>query len=396
MRTTSAAAATAAVLLLAALSSDAAFAQNPPRTIDVTGHADVKAKPDTMIVSFPVSTEAPTSDKCAALQSEKSSKVVDALKRVLGDDAKIETSDFGLNLKYRIEGPATPTPEIQRWVFDSFVTAYADSMVQVGDLIDRALAAGATGVERTSMESPPRSADQPASQGQVFRAPALGAPILVPQPLPEVPTVTMRTTVEGASASDATRRGAEATDRVVAALRGALKDKNRVTVSNFTVTPQQPPNTSQNLYVPPPRQVLDGYQAHVTVTAETRKLDLLGRAIESAMAAGASQLNSVSFTLREDADARKDALAKASGEARSKAETVANSMGVKLGKVLRISTNAQVHPMVVSGASFGTGIGAASGFAAGGVARAPAAPTLPVMPHEVPFSADVSAVYEIQ
>lgn len=103
------------------------------------------------------------------------------------------------------------------------------------------------------------------------------------------------------------------------------------------------------------------------------------------MAAGVSQLNSVSFTLSTDAAARKEAIEAASRDAQTKAESVVNSMGVKLGKVLSISINAQVQPQVVYGHSFGvSGPGAE-------VQR-----IMPVLPHEVGFTAEVNAIYEIQ
>ncbi len=104
-------------------------------------------------------------------------------------------------------------------------------------------------------------------------------------------------------------------------------------------------------YQPPPPQPQHSksYDAQVTVSAETTKLELLGPVVEDAMKAGAARLNQVSFTLKDDSAARKEAIDKASADAKSKAETLASSMGVKLKEILRISTNAQARPYVVYG-----------------------------------------------
>jgi uncharacterized protein YggE len=62
--------------------------------------------------------------------------------------------------------------------------------------------------------------------------------------------------------------------------------------------------------------------------------------IDAADKSGAT-LNSLTFTLSEDAPARQEAIRLASEDAKAKAVALANSMGVKLGPTIRISTNAQ-------------------------------------------------------
>jgi hypothetical protein len=62
-------------------------------------------------------------------------------------------------------------------------------------------------------------------------------------------------------------------------------------------------------------------------------------------------------------------------------------MGVKLGTVLRISTNAQPRPQVIYGNSLRRQELAASMASAG---------RMSVLPREVGFSADVTATYQIE
>src|SRR5580658_4784128 len=89
--------------------------------------------------------------------------------------------------------------------------------------------------------------------------------------------------------------------------------------------------------------------AQTTVTATTGKLDSLGALVEAGMKAGASQLNSVSFTLSDPTAAGNAAIAAAAKNAEGKAATLAVSMNVKLVRILNISNSVQVQPRMVYG-----------------------------------------------
>ena len=91
--------------------------------------------------------------------------------------------------------------------------------------------------------------------------------------------------------------------------------------------------------------------SHQVTVAESAEhaLELLGPSVAAAMKSEDVRLNQVSFSLKDDSAARKEAIEKASADAKSKADTLASSMGVKLKGILRISTNAQFRPYVVYG-----------------------------------------------
>ena len=107
------------------------------------------------------------------------------------------------------------------------------------------------------------------------------------------------------------------------------------------------------------------------------------------MKAGAVRLNQVSFSLKDDSAARKEAIEKASADAKSKAETLANSMGVKLKGILRITTNAQMSPYIVYGNQY---MSAAAMHRESASIAAP----MPVTPRDVGFGADVNVTYQIE
>ena len=379
----------AALVCLLASSALSQVAPLPPgtRTISVSGHGDGKAKPDEVIISFGIDSKAPSGDECAKLQSDKTSNVVDALKKKLGDKGEVETSDYSLSQTSEsvpVNGTtATPTPFGGPWNFTSEIEVIAEKLETIAPLIEAGFAAGAVRVSQTAIQQVPVNPPKGSPGGHAFGS-AWGQPYPFGQVETKgLPLVVLEVQTEGATPGESVSQGTQITRRVEHALRNTLGGKGSVRISQFTVNQPNPQNRPIQQQFPQPSRTI--YVAHINVAAKTGQLNLLGPLIEAGMAAGVSQLNSVSFTLSTDAAARKEAIEAASRDAQTKAESVVNSMGVKLGKVLSISINAQVQPQVVYGHSFGvSGPGAE-------VQR-----IMPVLPHEVGFTAEVNAIYEIQ
>ena len=352
------------------------------RTVDVTGHGDANAKPDAMIVSFSVDNQAPTADETTRAHAEKVRKIIDALKAKLGADTKIETSEYSLNpnITYVNVPASQPEPPKASWTFKADINASSDSFETMGALIDAALAGGATRVQQSGVADIPDE-DEP--------APGLSRRGQPRYRMKHVVFVILEVEAQGTSATDAVKKGSPLVAQVEKVLQQQVGDRGTVTLTEFNIAQIDP---NQNRYQQPPQpqpQQVQNFAAHTTVTAETSKLDLLGPVVQAGLDSGASRLNQVQFTLRKDSDARKDAIEKASAEARTKAESVAKSMGVKLGKILRISTNAQVRPQIIYGNNFQMArMAEAHQFSA--------AESVPVLPREVGFSADVTVVYEIE
>jgi uncharacterized protein YggE len=102
----------------------------------------------------------------------------------------------------------------------------------------------------------------------------------------------------------------------------------------------------------------------------------------------------VTFSLKEDSAARKEAIEKASADAKSKAETLATSMGVSLGPILRISTSTQPRPYVVYGNQYMQAASISTMHSA--QVASPESAQMPVTPRDVGFSADVNVTYQIE
>ncbi len=131
------------------------------------------------------------------------------------------------------------------------------------------------------------------------------------------------------------------------------------------------------------RMKVTGYQATSSVRVEVSDLGKVGDIVDAAIGAGANNFEGISFQLKDDKDARADALKKAIADARAKAQIMADAAGVRLTIITDIaesSAGGPVYPVM-------------------GRAMAPmalrAAVSTPVSPGEVQVSADVVLTYRI-
>ena len=79
-----------------------------------------------------------------------------------------------------------------------------------------------------------------------------------------------------------------------------------------------------------------GYTASNTIKVTLDDLAQVGKTIDTAIAAGANNINDVSFSVKEPAPYKKSALEKAFHAAKEKAEVIAGAAGLKLAKIKTI------------------------------------------------------------
>lgn len=142
-------AAVAAALMLAA---PAAMAQaiEPKRTITVQGEGTVSAKPDTASVNAGVLAEAKTAREALSANTEKMTKVFDAIKAAGIKEEDIRTSGFSINAIYS-RSPRKPDgthedPKITGYRASNNVTVIIRDLDNVGGVLDELVTAGANNV----------------------------------------------------------------------------------------------------------------------------------------------------------------------------------------------------------------------------------------------------------
>jgi uncharacterized protein len=88
-----------------------------------------------------------------------------------------------------------------------------------------------------------------------------------------------------------------------------------------------------------------GYSADNTVRVVVDDISMLWKAIDTAMKAGASNINRVDFTLHDEKSVRARALADAASQAQASADALAASLELKLGRLLLVEEGG---PVIVS------------------------------------------------
>lgn len=194
---------------------------------------------------------------------------------------------------------------------------------------------------------------------------------------PDVASLNLAIETHAPTAQQSAGQNAALAKKVVDALTAKLQGKGKVWTGGYSLYPEYgEPRPNE-------KPVVTGYRAANSITVETGEIGMLGGLIDTAIEAGANRINFLNFTLRDESQARSQAIALAARDAQTQAESLAKSLGVKLGPVVKANTEAEARPMpemrmgvMAMGSSMG-------------------APT-PVQPNEVTVPATVSITYQIE
>lgn len=142
------------------------------------------------------------------------------------------------------------------------------------------------------------------------------------------------------AADEAQKRLSEQNNKIIAAVRALGIPEENIKTSNYSVSPNYEYDAGRS------RQ--NGFVGNATITVKTEKIDLAARIIEEATKAGATQVGSARFVVDKPENYREQARDKAIANAKDQAEKLANSLGIKLGRVTNIVESAQsgIPPML--------------------------------------------------
>lgn len=115
-----------------------------PRTLTVMGYGEVKASPDLAFVELAVETTAENAAKATGENARRTTAVIDAMKKRIGEKDRVTTTGYSLQPQYANRRPGSDAPpEIVGYVASNRVRVETRDLAKVGDLIDAAIAAGA-------------------------------------------------------------------------------------------------------------------------------------------------------------------------------------------------------------------------------------------------------------
>lgn len=193
---------------------------------------------------------------------------------------------------------------------------------------------------------------------------------------PDVADIQLGVTKQGEDAKQASERAATTMDAVIQALLDAGIAEADIQTANLSLNPiydwdDNPPN-------------IVGWEATNIVNITVRDVSQVGDVVDAATAAGATNVNGITFRLEDSTEAEATARNEAVANAEAKAQQLAAAAGVNIIAVVTIDeVDAQEPPPIFfsrAEAAFDT---------------AAAAPT-PVLPGEVEISVNVNIQYEIE
>jgi uncharacterized protein YggE len=196
---------------------------------------------------------------------------------------------------------------------------------------------------------------------------------------PDSATISAGVTSEGKTAASALSANASSMNSVFAALkRLGVEDKN-IQTSGLSVEPQYAPYNNANT----DRQRIVGYQASNQVTVTIDHIANVGRTVDELVAAGANQMNGISFAIHDPKPLMADARAQAVDDAVARADVLAKAAHVSLGPILSIEDGIVERPHPIYAMRTMNAIAAAP------------APS-PVAAGQQSVVADVTIIWEIQ
>lgn len=192
---------------------------------------------------------------------------------------------------------------------------------------------------------------------------------------PDVADVTVGVTVQRDTARDAAADAANVMDAVITAVKALGIAEQDIQTTSLSLSPVYD-------YDRTPYRLV-GYSANNMVTVTVRDITQTGAVIDAATGAGATDINSITFRVADQAAAETEAREQAVKAARAKADTIVAAAGTEITGIISISETSAPVPYPVF-----------YGEQAAGRAADTAAPT-PVLTGTIDVEVSVSIVYQI-
>jgi uncharacterized protein YggE len=194
---------------------------------------------------------------------------------------------------------------------------------------------------------------------------------------PDIAYIYVGVHTENTVAAEAVEENTTQTEALIQAIRDFGIEANDIRTTNFSIYPMDRFDPATGL--PSGEKV---YAVDNTVYVTVHDLTELGDLLDTAVQAGANNINSVQFDVAEKDEALQEARAEAVADARAQAEALAQAAGLSLGEIHSINFfDAQPYPLF-------------DGKGGGGAVAAEAA--VPIQPGQLTFTVNVSVTYELK
>ncbi|WP_058834296.1 SIMPL domain-containing protein [Luteimonas abyssi] len=156
---------------------------------------------------------------------------------------------------------------------------------------------------------------------------------------PDVATMSAGVVTQAADANAALRANAEQMNRLMRAIREAGLQDRDIQTSGLNIYPQYRHSENES-------PTITGYQANNTVSVKLRDVARIGDVIDALVANGANQVNGPNFEIDQPEEAYDEARRKAIELARKRADMYAESLGLRVRRIVSVSEGGGFNPPV--------------------------------------------------
>ncbi|MEW6726625.1 MAG: SIMPL domain-containing protein [Bacillota bacterium] len=161
---------------------------------------------------------------------------------------------------------------------------------------------------------------------------------------PDTASITLGVNTVAPTAQAAQKENSRIANQVLEALVKIGIPRQNIQTVDYSIWPEyyHPPYKEGS---PEPPKVT-AYRVINNIRVAVDDTSQLGAVIDAAVNAGANQSYNIQFSKKDEVAARSEALTKAVVDARSKAETVARTLGMKISKVLAVNVEGAYMPVI--------------------------------------------------
>lgn len=162
----------------------------------------------------------------------------------------------------------------------------------------------------------------------------------VARAVPDMASVSTGVVNEAKTAREALDANTQAVAAMVAAIKETGVESRDIATSGFSVQPRYAPPKKDS----PDAPQINGYEVRNTVTVRVRDLARLGDLLDKVVTNGANQIGGIAFDIAEPAKLEEAARVAAVKDARAQAQALADAAGLRLVRVLAITSNGTSMP----------------------------------------------------
>ncbi len=155
--------------------------------------------------------------------------------------------------------------------------------------------------------------------------------------IPDIGSFSFSVTEEGKTSKEAQDKATKKMNSILDAIKSMgieAKDIKTIGYNSYPKYDYSRPEICTSGYCTPGKQVLTGYEVSQTISIKVRKTDEAGDVLTKVGSLGAANISSLNFVVDDEEKVQAEARDKAILDAKEKAEILADSLGVKLVKIV--------------------------------------------------------------